>query len=197
MDKEITRRRTPRGIPNSFKDRTGQRFGRLIAQWPVGKKQNGLRTSAIMWLCLCDCGKLAIVNGSSLSRKLTKSCGCMSKEMAGKRAVKLFTTHNKSRTIEGQLLYSAADRARKNKLDFNLTIEDIIIPDKCPLLGTPINKNRGRGHNPDSPSLDRKNNAFGYVKNNVHVISTRANALKGDASLDEMETLVKNWKSLL
>jgi hypothetical protein len=60
----------------TFKDITGQRFGRLLALEPVPRNKsqsNGNRH----WRCLCDCGKTAIVGGDVLGRGRTKSCGCL------------------------------------------------------------------------------------------------------------------------
>lgn len=42
----------------------------------------------------------------------------------------------------------------------------------------------------NSPSLDRMIPALGYVASNVRVISYRANAIKRDATLDELRALV-------
>lgn len=39
-----------------------------------------LRNRQTYWKCLCDCGNIAIVNGHSLTRGHTKSCGCLQVE---------------------------------------------------------------------------------------------------------------------
>ena len=65
-----------------FIDRTGQVFGRLAVI-----KRAGL-ISPVKWLCKCSCGNEKIVDGKSLSRKLTISCGCWKKEGASKRLLK-------------------------------------------------------------------------------------------------------------
>ena len=57
-------------------DLTGKKFGRLAV---VGRAPNNKKST--MWLCKCDCGNEVVVNGSSLKRKLTKSCGCWNKEL--------------------------------------------------------------------------------------------------------------------
>lgn len=53
-------------------DRTGQRFGRLVAVERVGKSSR--RQS--LWLCLCDCGNTTVVTTDKLANGNTKSCGC-------------------------------------------------------------------------------------------------------------------------
>lgn len=89
-----------------------------------------------------------------------------------------------------QILHQARSRAKKRGLSFDLTEEDVTIPDICPVFGITLRRNKGRGFHPDSPSLDRIDNSKGYTKDNVRVISNRANLLKCDATLKELELLV-------
>ena len=42
---------------------------------------------------------------------------------------------------ERDILYGAKIRARKYNLPFDLSLEDIVIPDVCPVLGISIVKN--------------------------------------------------------
>jgi len=69
------------------------------------------------------------------------------------------------------------------------TRDDIIWPSVCEVLGieldylvTPVRTNV-------SASIDRKDNNKGYTVDNVRVISWRANFLKKDATLEEIEKL--------
>lgn len=62
----------------------GKRFGRLIAQWPVGY---GIPKRTEHWLCLCDCGGIKIISKQYLGTR-TKSCGCLLVE-SGVRVGKL------------------------------------------------------------------------------------------------------------
>lgn len=78
------------------------------------------------------------------------------------------------------MIASAKHRARTRGLPFNLSLSDINIPELCPVLGTLM----------ESPSLDRFDNTKGYTPDNVRVISKRANSLKSDATLDEMQRIV-------
>ena len=87
------------------------------------------------------------------------------------------------------LLTWAKHRAKVAGLAFNIELEDIKIPRRCPVLGIVL-KAGSRG-NPASPSLDRFKNELGYVKGNVFVISRRANVLKNDGTLDEFKQLVR------
>lgn len=66
-------------------------------------------------------------------------------------------------------------------IPFDLTVEDIVIPDVCPIRLTPFTFN-ARHAQDNSPSVDRIDNAYGYVKGNVRVISYRANAMKNNCT---------------
>jgi len=96
-------------------------------------------------------------------------------------------------------LWKAAKRRAKAKgLDFDIEVSDIIIPQLCPLLNIPIIHEVGKGHrNPNSPSLDRIKNHLGYVKGNILVVSWRANFLKSDSTIEELELLLTNLKSII
>lgn len=114
---------------------------------------------------------------------------------------KIWTTKNEGvrkwrrRNPARYLLMSARARAKKYSLEFNLTVDDIVIPATCPVLGIPIGMAEDHANDrrrfPGSPSLDRIDNTKGYIKGNVQVISWRANKLKGDGTLEELEALVR------
>lgn len=94
------------------------------------------------------------------------------------------------------MLIHARKRAKEKKLDFNIELSDITIPEICPLLNIPIfvcDITLG----PNSPSLDRIDNTKGYIKGNIIVVSFRANSLKKDACLKELELLVNNLRRVL
>lgn len=93
------------------------------------------------------------------------------------------------------LLYGARKRARATGLPFDLTKEDIVVPDVCPILGLPIAIKDGAGPAYGSPSLDRFVPSRGYVRGNVWVISHRANALKRNASVEELERLARGVRA--
>lgn len=74
-------------------DLTGQRFGRwtVLEHAPNRNKQNNRHT---YWSCLCDCGSIANVRALDLQRGHSRSCGCLSKEIAGNR----FLSHGRYNT---------------------------------------------------------------------------------------------------
>lgn len=94
---------------------------------------------------------------------------------------------------ERALFDCAKQRAKKNGREFSITVDDIIIPEFCPVLNIPLKKY----DNKSAPSLDRIVNSKGYIKGNVRVISRRANSLKGDMSVDDIERLLAYAKEQL
>lgn len=93
------------------------------------------------------------------------------------------------------LLTVAKGRAKKLGIEFNVSIDDLEIPTCCPLLGVEINYAVNAGFAvPNSPSIDRINPKLGYVKGNVWIVSWRANRIKNDSSLEELERLTENLK---
>lgn len=59
-------------------DRTGQVFERLTLLKPDP-------TDGRKWLCMCACGETVSVFASNVTRGLTKSCGCLSREETSRR----------------------------------------------------------------------------------------------------------------
>lgn len=51
----------------------GHRFHRLTVQ-KLSEKRN--KCGQTRWECLCDCGKITVVDGPALKRGHTRSCGC-------------------------------------------------------------------------------------------------------------------------
>lgn len=62
-------------------DLTGMVFGRLTVLRHVGKNEKGEN----MWECQCECGNTVAVRGDVLRYGLTRSCGCLSREVHADR----------------------------------------------------------------------------------------------------------------
>lgn len=84
----------------------------------------------------------------------------------------------------------AKQRAKKKRIPFRITIDDIVVPDRCPILGIKLKVGSGRGGATfRSPSLDRIVTELGYVPGNVAVISKRANTIKSNATIGELQAV--------
>jgi hypothetical protein len=65
-------------------DLVGQRFGRwtVLKRGPDKKSWDGVGHPA--WICRCDCGTVRLVNGASLRRGISLSCGCYRSEVTSR-----------------------------------------------------------------------------------------------------------------
>lgn len=100
----------------------------------------------------------------------------------------------KKQRIEG-MLHNCRYRAKARNIEFSLKREDIVLPKICPCLGIKINYFNEEGKD-DSPSIDRIDSSKGYTKDNISVISNRANTLKNNGSIEEFESIIKYLKLL-
>ncbi len=85
------------------------------------------------------------------------------------------------------LLKYAKSRARYDNLEFNIVLEDIVIPEVCPYLGTPIQMFDKQY----AASLDRIDSSKGYTKDNIQVISYLANRMKSNATEEQLIAFAK------
>jgi hypothetical protein len=94
------------------------------------------------------------------------------------------------------LIKLCRQRAKKYQEPFTLKESDLVIPERCPLLGIPLKLNFQK-QGVDSPSVDRIDPSRGYEPDNVWVISHRANTIKNDATLAELELIAANLRARL
>jgi hypothetical protein len=72
-------------------DLTGQRFGRLLVlgvhpeRVRYGKNK---RAVAALWRCVCACGEQRFVFGNNLRQGMSRSCGCLIRDITTKRNTK-------------------------------------------------------------------------------------------------------------
>ena len=87
----------------------------------------------------------------------------------------------------------AKARAVKRQLEFTLEIEDIVIPEKCPIFNRTFDGRRF------APSIDRIDPKKGYVKENIRIISRLANSMKWDATPEELQMFcqacLEDWRN--
>ena len=107
------------------------------------------------------------------------------KKLYQKRCKK-WASNNRDR----KLLYNSKKRAKEMGIEHSISIEDIVIPEFCPVLGIKLEFS-SRSFSDNGPSIDRVDNTKGYTKDNICIISWRANSIKSDATLEELEKLVK------
>ena len=95
------------------------------------------------------------------------------------------------------LLNASRARARAKGREHTLTKQDLLdlYPEdnKCPIFGIELEWN-GSGFRETSPSIDRIDSNKGYTKDNVQIISWKANRIKGYASVEDIEVLLAYLK---
>ena len=160
-------------------DLTGKTFGR----WVVLKRDDS-RKDRCFWLCRCICGIEKSINSGDLIAGHSKGCrGCATRDKS--------LTHGLSRSKRYALYHNAFQRAKREGVPFKIRPEDVPeIPVVCPLLGITFCQSNTVCR-PDSPTLHRILPPAGYVKDNIWIISHRANTIKSDASVDELILLAK------
>lgn len=127
---------------------SGKRSGRLVVlhQYDVKKFKS-------RWMCLCDCGKKVVINGSSLECSRTMSCGCIRIRhgMTGTPTHKAWT-HMKERCLNKKLKVYQHYGSRGIKVcDRWLKFDNFL---------------KDMGEKPPNLSIDRINNDGDYCKEN-------------------------------
>lgn len=180
--------------PNRLIDLTGMTFGR----WTVVSRATGM-----LWRCVCECGDEKLVVGQNLRDKKSKSCfKCSS----------LKGDNNPSRKAamikHGKILESKASwykrataiyrRCRDNKIEFGFSSASELAvylseidPKYCPVFGF-LMIDGNRGFDRYAPSVDRIDPRRGYVRDNIQIISMKANTMKDNATPEELVRFA-NW----
>ena len=95
------------------------------------------------------------------------------------------------------LLNASRARAKEKDREHSLTIQDLKdlypVDGKCPIFGFELQWNDA-GFRETSPSIDRIDSNKGYTKDNVQIISWKANRIKGYATVEELEILLAYLK---
>jgi hypothetical protein len=95
------------------------------------------------------------------------------------------------------LLNASKHRASLKKLEHTITFEDLkeIYPEDgcCPVFGFKL-KFGNAGFREHSPSIDRIDSSKGYTKDNIQILSWKANRIKGYATVEELETVLAYLK---
>lgn len=138
----------------------------------------------------CDyCNKTFIYNEGKAHYNRTKNHYCSTTCLTNSNIKHGFITKTSKRY---EMWCSAKKRAKLKGLEFDLEVIDIPeIPEYCPILNIKIIANTEKeGPQDSSPSLDRLDNTKGYIKENITIISNRANRIKADSNIEELEAII-------
>jgi len=95
----------------TYKDITGESFGRLTAIRDVGSDKGKNR----LWLFNCSCGGSVEVQSRSVRNGNTKSCGCLKREVTSQR----MTTHGLTKDKLSKKVYIAWNDIKRRCYDEN------------------------------------------------------------------------------
>lgn len=144
-----------------------------------------------------ECNQSLNLNKFSLIEKWNINSG--TKNTCKKCSIKIRQTEKLNRDWKvdaARLLYkNIKSRCKRIGREFSIELEDIIIPEKCPVFGFEL-KRENKQTWMCAPSVDRIDSSKGYIKGNITVVSRRANILKRDATIDELEQLLNYYKTL-
>ncbi len=103
--------------------------------------------------------------------------------------------HGQHGMVEHEMWERSKRRARKKGFEHTINYTDINVPSHCPLLGIPLFRSAGKGACDNSPSLDRIDSSKGYTPDNIWVISNKANSIKSNATLEELEAIATRFRA--
>lgn len=136
-----------------LQDLTGQQFGR----WTVLSLSHRTEDRRYVWNCRCECGTTRAVEGGSLRRGLSVSCGCYRHDAQATHGEHQSPTYNSWSTMKQRCTNpNTPDYARYGGRGIGFapeweTFEGFV---------------KDMGHRPPGTTLDRRENHLGYYKSN-------------------------------
>jgi hypothetical protein len=184
-----------------FKDRTDERYGRLVVLSHAGKNRWGKH----LWLCKCDCGGEKTVVSDNLSSKKSKSCGCLKKEFLSKSGNQFGLYTDRIFAIL-KVQYSHLKRrhskiSRKECIDFETYKK--LVTSVCFYCGIEYSRNLHDRTNESKKKkllsettvkcngIDRFDSSEGYIKGNVCTCCKFCNTAKNTMSVVEFLNFIK------
>ena len=171
----------------NFINLSNKRFGRLLAESPTDAR----RGRGVVWKCLCDCGNIKLVSSADLRQGVTRSCGCLHKELTIERSKK-----SAQESSFNELYYKYKETARNRLLDFAISRDEfrILTQQKCYYCGIePKQIRKGRKNiNGDyiHNGIDRVDSDIGYILENCVPCCKICNYAKRNLSVNEFTVWV-------
>lgn len=100
-------------------------------------------------------------------------------------------------TAEGRLFYRLYKAHREFGYNFNLEVEDIVIPEYCPYLNIKLSTDPSDMDKDNYYTGDRIDSSKGYLKGNLQVISLLANRMKSKATQEQLLKFAVNGLNLI
>lgn len=147
----------------------GRRYGRLTV---VGLNPVRTKHRLSRWDCVCDCGESLTIIGSSLTNGLTKSCGCLQRELLSEKNI----SHGLSRHRLYYVWSGMVDRCTnpKNRRYKDYGGRGIYVCDRWLKIENFVSDIEDLYR--EGKTLDRKNNDDGYHPENVKMSTPKEQA---------------------
>jgi len=176
------------------RDLAGKKFNRLLAIEinEEVSKQKGY----VFWDFKCDCGVVKAIKGTMVTMERTKSCGCLNKELASKRATK-----KPGVGALNALMSEYKHNAKRRNIDWNLERKYFkeIVEKNCFYCGEkpkPWKTIKNTTHT-IANGIDRVDSDLGYCVENCVACCSKCNAMKNKWSnkdfLDHVKRIYKKW----
>lgn len=94
-----------------------------------------------------------------------------------------------------QHLRTISQRAKRLGVPFDMGISSLFYPKHCPILGMQLDYATKGNKAWNAPHVDRIVPELGYVRDNVCVISRRANVIKGSRTRDDLIRELESWET--
>lgn len=146
-----------------FKNLTGIRFGRLVANKLAGKHFSPTGNWVYCWDCMCDCGTRTIVAVTNLTRS-TRSCGCLGRDITSLRSGTHRMIHSPEYSVWGGMFTRCNNPNSDGYKDYGG--RGIIV---CERWGKFENFFEDMGKRPSaSHTIERRDNNGNYEPGNCH-----------------------------
>lgn len=93
--------------------------------------------------------------------------------------------------------YSRRQQALKKGIPFTIDFEELEKPEFCPIFGIKLNYGCSpyidgkQTRDPNKASIDKKISSLGYIPGNTFVISWKANIMKADMGIPDLEKILE------
>ena len=126
-------------LTNHSKDITNQRFGKLIALFPLICRRGGKTNHSIFWVCRCDCGTYYRIIANKLYNNKIKCCPNCNDHVMTNDGIILYPRNHTATKTDAELINILADKY------YNLVAELIELEDFKQELGLIFHINRLKG----------------------------------------------------
>lgn len=182
MSKALTRPRVT-DIVSDIK--IGNKYNRLTV---IGDKEKINNQKGRKWKCRCDCGNIVYQHGYCLKREISKSCGCLSREITAKLGRSRYLKDGEAAINELFRQYQYQAKQRNLKCSIGRRFFERLILGNCFYCNSPPSSlfpKRKLKTTVYYNGIDRIHPNIGYVSRNVVSCCKGCNNMKGNKRYED------------